>query len=358
MKKLLAVILVLMCLGTALFADDAKTMPKKVGRLWLAPTFLFAPGDYDDSGEYDAYDDGEGSLKGLNFGFALEYGVIDWITAAVQWAPGWTAWSDVDMDLADLSSTSKVNANGLADLFVGAKIQIVGEKAPIQSSNIRLAFGPGVKIPLPGQDFKEQFENAQKNDDVTGANNDYHVLGAGARVYFDYVLNENFFINLYNETLFYPLKSDIENSSLNDYATFYGAKGQLATTYLNPAIMNGEAEVGYGYDLTFELEPIFSADIAEGVTFSAGLPVNYKFTPARTFSVTKAAGFESAIEDALEKEAHDAKTLSLKPNFGFFFTKFIAPTEVNFTYQVPVWGENVAARHSATLKVKIYFQIP
>jgi hypothetical protein len=191
MKRVLFFVLVLTLAAGAVFGDDAKTMPKMVGRLWLAPTFVFAPGEYDTDGNYKGYGSGDGAVKMLNLGFALEYGVIDWITAAIQWAPGVTVWSDMDGKVPismTAMSDSSVNLNGVADLFVGAKVQIAGEKAPLKTDRLRLAIGPGVKIPLPGQDFEDQLANANKKDTVTALNLDKHVFGFGARVYFDYIL--------------------------------------------------------------------------------------------------------------------------------------------------------------------------
>ncbi|MDR0402200.1 MAG: hypothetical protein LBH35_01270, partial [Treponema sp.] len=212
MKKVVFFALALILASGAVFGDDAKAMPKMVGRLWIAPTFAFAPGAYDTDGDYNTYGSGDGELKMFNLGFALEYGIIDWITAAIQWAPGVTVWSEVDN--AQLKTFgSSVNVNGVADLFVGAKIQIAGEKAPLKTDRVRLALGPGVKIPLPGQDFADQVVNAGTGDAVTAANVDKHVFGLGARVYFDYIFNEHFFINLYNETIFYPVKGAIDKSS-------------------------------------------------------------------------------------------------------------------------------------------------
>jgi hypothetical protein len=360
MKKILLFALILTLAAGAVFGDDAKAMPKMVGRLWIAPTFAFAPGSYDIDGDYNAYKSGEGELKMLNLGFALEYGVIDWITAAIQWAPGVTVWSDVDKDLIALGGVGNtVNANGVADLFVGAKVQIAGEKAPLKTDRVRFAIGPGVKIPLPGQDFEDQRLNTVAKDTVTGANVDTHVVGVGTRVYFDYIFNEHFFINLYNETIFYPIEGDIDKASLSEYGTFWGAKALTG-----PATNGADAKVNYGYDLTFELEPIFSTPLAEGITFTAGLPVNYKFTPGHSYSVSGAAGgatvnkgLKTALEDQLTED-DPTHSLKIRPNVNFFFTNWVLPTEIGLTYGLPVWGKNSMARHEITLKVKLYFAIP
>jgi hypothetical protein len=356
MKKILFFALILTLAAGAVFGDDAKTMPKMVGRLWIAPTFAFASGGYDTDGNYKSYGSGEGSVKFLNLGFALEFGIIDWITAAVQWAPGINVWSELD-DARLKGAGSSVNINGVADLFVGAKVQIAGEKAPLKTDRLRFAIGPGVKIPLPGQDFKDQAANAGAGNTVTAANLDTHVLGAGARLYFDYIFNEHFFINLYNETIFYPIEGDIKKASITEY-------GVLASPTMSAAAPNADVKVKYGYDLTFELEPVFSTSLGSGITFTAGLPVNYKFTPGHSYSVSAGSGamvgadvIEKAIKDNITED-EPTHMLKVKPNISFFFTNWFLPTDIGLTYGIPVWGQNTLARHEITLKVKLYFALP
>ncbi|WP_010255977.1 hypothetical protein [Treponema primitia] len=345
MKKVLSLVLFVLLLGSiSLFADDAKVMPARLGRFYIAPTYVFGPGYYDDDGDYESFDDGQGALKSaFNLGFALEYGIIDWITGAIQWAPGVTIASDVDS--AQLSAGgSDVNANGVADLFVGGKIQIIGENAPVKSSQLRFAVGPGVKIPLPGVDFKEQAKNAAKGDDVTASNGDYHVLGAGARLYFDYLINKNFFIDLYSELLFYPIEQKLEDSSIGGYM----AK--------QPGV---DVKMGHGYDLTFELEPTFTTTLSPSkpIIFGAGLPINYKFTPEKSFSISGAGLAESAIKTGLEDGlGSSTQILTLKPNVSFFFVSWPLPTEFKLSYSAPIWGESIMAKHSITLQVKAYFR--
>jgi hypothetical protein len=385
MKKLLSVSLILLALGSMAFAEDAKVMPMMVGRVYFAPTFAFAVGGYDEDGSYESLGSGKGSLKALNLGFALEYGVIDWITAALQWAPGWTVWSDVDrkvprsVNLATQStvdSDSSVNGNGPADIFLGAKIQIIGEKAPVKSTMFRFAVGPGIKIPLPATDMDEQFKNAGKGDDVTASNGDYHVFGTGVRVYFDYIINEHFFINLYNETLFYPVKGDLRNSGYGEYALI-ALGAQAISSAMAPALaamgnpdIEPAVEVNYGYDLTFEAEGVYTTPLAQGITLSAGLPVNYKFTPGNKYSFdwditgtvldenikNAYAGLPAALQ---LKDQDPTHLLTVKPNVSVFITKTPMPLEFKLTYTAPVWGKNIPmAKHSVGLQARLYFALP
>jgi hypothetical protein len=157
MKKLTALgILGILCGTLLVFAEDAKVMPARMGRFYLAPSFSFANKEWDSEGEKQDLTDGNGAIKMFNLGFAVEYGIIDWITGAIQWAPGWNVWSDVDQSFGPQVGDKDVNLKGFGDIFVGAKIQIIGADAPVKNTSLRFALGPGVKIPLPGPDFEEE----------------------------------------------------------------------------------------------------------------------------------------------------------------------------------------------------------
>ncbi len=142
MKKfaLIAVSLI----AAAAFADDALVLPAKVLRVTTALSFGSFDEEYDADGK--AQDATETSFT--NVGAAVEYGVNDWVTAALQWAPGYNITSEID--------GQKAKINGPLDIFAGAKFQIVGAKAPVVNEQFRFAVAPGIKIPLPGADFTEE----------------------------------------------------------------------------------------------------------------------------------------------------------------------------------------------------------
>jgi hypothetical protein len=336
MKKI-AILLVLCFLGGTMFlsADDASVLPARVGRVYLTPTFAFANGGYDTDGAYKSYGDGEGTMRGFLLGAALEYGILDWISAAVQWTPGWMAASDVDTELGD----SDVNINGVTDLFIGGKFQIVGEKAPVQTSMFRWSLATGIKVPFPGPDYEEQAKNAGKGNAVTAANQDRHVLGLGVRSYFDYVVNENFYLDLYGEFIGYPVKGKLSESGLTEYGIIQNLKG---------AQIEYSDEVDYGFDLTLELEPVYSLPLAQGVRFTAGLPLTYQFSPAKKYDIN------ISVSELDEDSSH---ALNLKPSVAFFFTDFLLPTELKLNYSAPIAGNNKMATHSLTLQIKVYFRI-
>ncbi|GHV93752.1 hypothetical protein AGMMS50293_00720 [Spirochaetia bacterium] len=346
MKKLIALGLVMLLCGVMFVgADDAKVMPKRIGRIYLAPSFAFANGEFNKDGEYEGYDSGEGAMKALNLGVALEYGPLDWLTAALQWAPGWNMWSDVDTSIA---LSDEVNANGVMDLFVGAKIQIIGEKGLIQNTMFRFAVGPGIKIPLPGPDYEEQVKNSMNGDPVTAANVDKHSLGVGARVYFDYIINEKFFINLYSEFIGYPIKGDLKKS---------GYMGYYLATQMDGAGVDSSKIVNYGYDLTFELEPVFSTPIGGGIIFTGGLPFNYKINPGIKYDVSYPNSVVEGMFASYFVDEDPSHLFAIKPNVSFFFTSWKLPTEFRLQYGIPVAGKNDRATHSISLIGKLYLKI-
>ena len=358
MKRFLALGLALLFLGSALFAEDAKVMPMRMGRFYLAPSFAFGQKAFNDSGtRVDS-----NAMKALNLGAAIEFGAYHWITAAVQWAPGFNVWSDVDtvIPLSEtplILSDSSVRVLDKGDIIIGAKMQILGNAGPLKSERFRLALGPGLKVPLPGPDYEKQLTNAINGDPVTPANMDYHVFGFGLRSYFDFIINEYFFINLYNEFLYYPQKKDLGKAGFGEYATLAGVN----TAFTGAASVDGE--VSYGYDLTFELEPAFSKMVVPGkIILNAGLPITYKTTPGAkySFSASGTAPYTDAALAAIAAALPDEEqqhSLTMKPGASAFFVGWPVPFEFKLSYFAPIWGQNVSANHTLSLQIRMYFKI-
>jgi len=383
MKKILVICLTLLILAPAIFADDAKVMPAMVGRFYVAPIFSFAPGSFDNDGDYKKFDNG--SVKLLNFGFALEFGILNWVTAAAQWVPGWTPWSNIKPALGGLpfDPKGKVNTNGVGDLFLGAKLQIIGVNAPIQNNMFRFAAAPGFIIPMPGPDFKEEYKNLVDGKKATYNNMDKHIFGMGGRFYIDYIVNENFFINLYNETILYPAKTDLAKARpdlqvMKDYTGRQSAKtaidaGKLpeamAPTFIDfvdTSVKDVKGEASYKFRTTFEIEPVFSTFIMDGINFTAGLPINYRYSPEPKYSVSgisvpagaEALGItEEELKNGLLKALKGASShaLNINPNVSVFFMKLPLPMEFKFQYNIPVWGKGTNAQHNIAFQVRAYF---
>ena len=348
MKRTLIFGLALLFVSTALFADDAKVMPARVGRFYLAPTYGFTHGEFDEEGRI------VGSLSTMrmfNLGLALEYGITNWITGAIQWAPGWNMWSNINTIFGE---STYANMNGVADLFLGAKMQIIGTQAPVVNEMFRLAFAPGIKIPLPGPDFEEQGKNRNNGDSFTVGNIDNHVLGLGLRSYLDFIVNENFFINLYNEVILYPVKGDFAKAGVGEYLNLAGTNAAIAA--LDSSV---EGKINYGYALTFELEPTFTANIADRTIFTAGLPLNYQTSPGAKYEFTgsgvagagAAEGLGAIFEDG--KQSH---LLAFKPNASVFFMGWALPMEFKLQYSAALAGKNNNALNTLTFQARFYFK--
>jgi hypothetical protein len=228
----------------------------------------------------------------------------------------------------------------------------------------------GVKAPLPGPDFDDQLDNIRNNKAVTAANQDKHVLGLGLRTYTDYIVNKNFFINFYTEFIGYPMKGKLSESGLTGAATIYNLEyarqqvgallGSSGFPGLADDIIDYKDEVRYGYDLTLELEPVFSMPLGGGVNFTAGLPLNFHCSPAQQYDVSINSSYVLSLQPELAQlvpQSDPSMLLSLRPSIAFFFTGFVLPTEFKLAYYLPIAGENNMATHSIVLQVKLYFRI-
>jgi hypothetical protein len=352
MKKLCVGILLV--LGTmAAFADTAYVLPAKVGRVYIAPTYTFSTGRWDGT-SYDKYGSGEGAMKAFNLGFATEFGVLDWITLAARWAPGWNVVSTVDKkgDLAALGKLSPLgvtvppdsdyNVNGVADLQLGVKFLVVGNNAPVESSTMRFSVAPGFTIPLPGADFKDQARDRMKGDDVTGANIDKHVFGFGGRVNYDYVFTPSFYLGLCGEFTFYPVKTTRSKDGLEYYLTEEANALIPVASFQTP---NPNSKIDYGYKLMFEVEPHFDYPIADGFVLGAGLPMTITTSPAVKY-------------DGHEGDVGNHYLFAMKPLVSMMFTNLPIPVQVEMDYTIPVFGKNEQVVHALTLLVKVFYALP
>jgi hypothetical protein len=328
MKKILVFVL-LVTVAALSFADDALVLPKGVLRTYITGAYAFANQGWDENGDKEDLTDatfGDISNRLFNVGGAVEFGVIDWISAAVQWAPGWNVWSA----LPDANAPAdKATANGPADIFAGAKIQIVGENAPVANETLRVAFAPGVKIPLPGPDFADENTSAGAGDAWIIQTPDKHVLGLGGRAYFDYVVNEMIYVNLYSEFIYYTGTVKREDKSYADWVA--------VNLFAQP-----NADVSFGYDLTIEAEPHFEMMMG-GSRLGIGLPVTFNMTP------------ELEFDDAAQADT-DSYLLSVSPNVSLFLMKFFIPIEFKVGYTLPLVGKNADARNIIVFQVKSYLK--
>ena len=318
MKKIL-ILLLLIAVASIAFTDDALVLPKGVLRVYVTGAYGFATSTFDqDAKKQDISGTNEG-YKFINLGGAFEFGVTDWISAAVQWAPGWNIWSEFDNPTFLLDANARIN--GPFDIFAGAKIQVLGKKGLMPNEMIRLAFAPGVKIALPDPNWQEQANNRASGDPWKAQSVDKHAWGIGARAYFDYVLNEMIYLNLYSEFIYY-LKKDYNDTDL------YGPFGT-------------DAEFEYGYDLTLEVEPHFETMIADGVRLGIAVPATVTMSP------------ELKIDGAGQDDA--SYLFSVGPNVSLFLMNFFIPMEFKAGYTLPLLGKNDDAVNTIVFQTKIYY---
>jgi hypothetical protein len=303
-----------------LFADDALVLPAGVLRAYVVPAYAWADKQYDNDGKAKDIEIVPGTTDKVslfNLGFAAEYGVTDWLTAAVQWTPGWYAWSDIK---TSPSLGQNFNINGVDDLFAGAKIQIVGEKGLVANKDFRFAVAPGIKIPLPDVDWKQQQKNLAAGDDATVYSLGKHALGLGVRGFFDYVIDEMFFVNFYTEYIYLFERKNVA---------------------VSPSLL--KQDINYGYELTLELEPHFQYAIADGIRVGAGLPLTYTTTPKVKY-------------DGIAADDTDTTLLSLRPNVSVSFMKTFIPIEAKLQFALPLMGKNSALMNAIDLELRAYLK--
>src|SRR5271157_2282070 len=335
MKKSI-VLTLLVCLAVPAFADDAMVLPAGVFRFTLVPSYDFVPGAYGTNGSYTGYNAGQGKVTAFNGAAALEYGVNDWITAAVQWTPGWNMSSSVDTNWSTVPvgpRTSNANVNGLYDLFIGAKIQLVGEKAPIKSESIRFCPALGITVPFGGVNFADQWTNYANGNNVTVANVDIQTLGVGARIYADYIFSRAFFLNLYSQFLYFPGTVAFKDASFQDYATYFLTSGP------NPS-------VGYGYELTVELEPHYIYSLSDGVQLQGSLPFTYTYSPDLTIGGSDAPSTSQSL-------------IVMRPTLDLFLLKSAIPFPLEFklAYSLPLVGWDAGATNALIFIIRVYFKV-
>ena len=327
MKRLLLIVLVL-AFTSPLFADDALTLPTGVWRTRVVPIYSFTSSEFEVGEGFTA--DRESSdveSKALLLGFAVEYGITDWITAAVQWTPAVTVWSELDIDGLPAAIDGDASLNRWSDIFVGAKVQLIGPQAPVSRRDMRLAMAPGVKIPLPSADWEDEVADAQGGEDFVFANVDRNVFGVGGRFYFDYLFSPEFFVNLYAEYIAYPIEGEPPT-------------GEVAGGLLGAGLDTDK--FGYGYDLTLEIEPHYVYTASPDLRITPSLPITFTHSPG--------------LEYDGEQIGRMSRVLTVEPTVEFFFTGLTVPTALEIGYRYPVAGQNAGATNALIIQIKNYLK--
>ncbi|TVQ38551.1 MAG: hypothetical protein EA384_08950 [Spirochaetaceae bacterium] len=349
MRRLIVFVVLLALLATPLYADGdgAKVLPAGVLRTTLAPMYAF----YGDTFKRDFGFGREmnDQVRFFNLGIALEYGVTDWITAAVQWAPGWTIWSYVDTAF-QFDEDPKLHR--FFDMFAGAKVQIIGENAPVLRSDMRLAFAPGIKFPLGYPDWDGQYGAGLwdvSEDPFILYSPDTNQLGLGVRLYYDYIFNASWWVNLFGEGVLYVMDGYAPNLLAHNDAGKDGV----------------EDEFDRRWDVELEIEPHFETPLRPDLRFGASLPVKIAYAPEITLEGDKLSKWEGDVAG----RAFDYPGIK-GPVTGPFATLSVGPTvrliaapqgrsplEFVLKYTAPVAGLNAPTSHTISLQVRNYWQI-
>jgi len=322
MKRLLVLTLALAVAAVA-FADEALVLPQGVLRVRVTGAYTMATQAFDADGEkvditVAPFPGVVDTVNTFNIGASVEYGIVKGVNIAVQWLPGYILYSKLDSTALD-----KASLNGAFDIFAGAKVQILGDQGlvkKLENETMRFAAAAGAIIPVPGADWEEETTNLSGGKDFLLRDADRHAWGIGGRAYFDYVVNEMFFVNLYSEYIKF-LKVDA---------------GKLGAP-------TPEQEYDYGYRLTLEAEPRFERNIATDIQLKVGLPVTYKTNPEVEVGGT-------AVTDT------DSYTLDIRPYAALFVRKRPLPLELEVGYRYPLAGKNGAANSAITFQLKAYYR--
>jgi hypothetical protein len=351
MKKAL-VLLLLVAMVAPVFADDALILPNRIIRFRTIPSLAMTSQQFDNDGEkQDLTESIElGALGFQTFtidsvnvwalSFALEVGVTEQINVAAQWTPGWQfassssvtgpgltsaafggAVPQATLDAAEaqgIEGIENAKQTGLNDLFVGAKIQILGGSGFVPNESMRLAASVGAKVPLSVYDPDEAAEDRAAGNEFQSGRVDRDVWGLGFRLHYDYLFSEMFFVNLFSETQIF-LPRDLDQGG------------------------DVDVEYGYGYQQAFEIDPQFAYPLSDAVRLSGSLPTRYTMTPDLEVGGT-------TIDDTA------SQLLTITPQVGAFFTGLPVPIETKLQYSLPVYGVNRAATSALALQINTYLR--
>jgi hypothetical protein len=322
MKKLLTLTLLLV-FGLQLFADDALVLPAGV----IRPTFNYNFNFFDKAFDTDGEKGDTAEIKAHVLGTALEFGVTDQISAAVQWAPAYIFKSEIE-------GQPTANINGFADLFIGAKTQIIGSNGFVKNDNMRLAAALGAVVPLNNYDGTEEAANILNGDDFTAQSSSNEAFGIGARLYYDYIITSGFYVNFYTEFIKY-FKTDKSLPALAYVPVGFGGGGVPADTTF---------EFDYGYELTLELEPNYTFAFNEGNKLSVGVPFTAYITPDYKM-------------EGVEQDNTGSTLLSIAPSVNLFTTALVIPMDIKVQYSIPVYGVNANASNTLIIQWKLYAKL-
>ena len=317
MKRIL-ILALLAAFVMPMFADDAKVLPAGV----IRPTFAYINNMYDS--EYDIDGDKSDTDKvTMNIlGAALEFGITDSISFAAQWVPGYTFASE-----SEATGAENLNLNGFHDLFLGAKVQILGDRGFVKNDKMRFAAALGAVIPLNTYDGAEEYTNFTGGE-YTLKSISKDAFGLGFRLYYDIIVIPDFYVNFYAQYIQY-----FETEKETDVHTTAGNGGNVVTYDFNPK-----------FSLDLEIEPNYTFKFNEGNKLSIAVPLKFAYTPDYEVG-------GSSIDDT------STSLFSIAPSVNFFTTALVIPMDFKVQYSIPVYGVNASASKQLIIQWKLYAKL-
>ena len=255
--KIVFIMLFLSMAGSA-FSEEAELIPAKTFRITLAPSFGFQVQEWDWKGVSSE------KVMLFNTGLGIEYGPASWINLQLLWLPGINVWSKIEGG----------NYGMLSDLFLGIKAGIFGNGALVSSEKTRFSIALGMKMPLAGLFTKEKADTVREPDQ--------HLWASAFRIYFDYITNSMFFINLYTEVSIYPPQWTVNPAYKTRMAAHYFDMTAELEGHLRYVTENAKLAIKGGIPITLFYAPVFNAndDSEHQLCFSAGLYFGLDFLNA------------------------------------------------------------------------------
>lgn len=317
-------------------ADDALVLPARAWRFYLIPAWTLVRANFDAAGEQQTIAAGTGRMAAFNLGYAIEYGINQWLTTGIQWSPGTTLSSGLDFPAGDPQRRDMATLNDAFDARAGFKLQLLGSPAKdpkrstglFQNKKVRLALGLGIKFPLTAIDWDREAVNFFQGAPYLAQTSDKHLVAPMVSLHADYVFSRDsqgeFFIDLYAQYVPYLSNGRYSETSL--------------ARYLNPAL--AAVQVDYGYDFLVEAEPRFDRwVIARTLRIGFYLPLRYKTAPA--------------IElDGLSQH-NPGYSLTVFPTLDLFWLLPKFPIELKIGYQYNAAGENTPQAHTLAVILRV-----
>ena len=233
---------------------------------------------------------------------------------------------------------------------MGVKAQVVGEEGYIPNEQIRFAVSPGVTIPLQKYDAKSELENALDGKEFAVTSFDNEALGLGGRLSMDYIVNNDFYVNLYSQIIYnLSVDKNLDATSASSVyeetykAAMMGGASQSEAKSTAMKAASDDYEYEYGIDFLVEVDPHYEMMVSEKDSVKVNLPVRYTAVP------------EVKVEG--EKQVDSGYLLSMAPQVAFFSASGMMPWEVSLDYSLPLAGKNANKTSSVTLQIKLYGKI-